>query len=179
MALSDLYTKDSLRTFTGKFVNLLDPDPLTIIPFDIAVGLARQCRFGGHTKKFYSVADHSVWCMNKGVELYPQDEKLHFALLMHDAHEYLLGDIPTPLKRIIPAYEPHARKLQNIINQRFGVTETIARNSLVYAIDKMALEWEWHHKVENFNGIEWDAKTSADIFIHYFQKLCKVPHVLQ
>lgn len=67
---------------------------------DIAVGLSRQPRFAGQTRRWWSVLDHTLF----GAALIRQDmagywaERLELAWLLHDAHEAITGDIPTPLK---------------------------------------------------------------------------------
>ena len=173
------FPKNSLPTFTGKIVNLLDPDVTTIYPVDIAVGLARQCRFGGHTKDFYSVAEHSDWCRQQCDIMYPGDTRLQFVVMMHDAHEYILGDIPTPLKMLIPEYNFIAANLQDAIHRRFGIHCTRADEAIINEIDKMALDYEWENKLHKRSGLRMHEKTVTDIFIHHFVKLCKTPFALQ
>lgn len=179
MLTESLYKKNHLRTFTGRYINILDPDPMEIFPVDIAVGLARACRFGGHTKKFYSVAQHSDWCRQAIQLQYPGNDSLAFKALMHDAHEFLLCDIPSPLKMIMPEYDAVAEKLQNAIATRFGCRISPEDQVLINEVDKAALEWEWKTKVERWSGFELTDKDAADIFINHFTKLCKVSHVLQ
>ena len=84
----------------------LDPDPDLIKIEDIAHALSLQCRFAGHTSQFYSVAEHSVrvsWRCS------PENE---LAGLMHDASEYVLGDITTPLKAD-PAFGNYYRECED------------------------------------------------------------------
>lgn len=92
---------DWFITFTGQRLYLLDPEPSKIEINDIAHALSRQCRFNGHTREFYSVAQHSVLVS----KLVPQGVPI-VALcgLLHDATEAFLGDMIRPLKRLLPAY---------------------------------------------------------------------------
>jgi hypothetical protein len=86
-----------LQTVSGRRVNPFDPDPEQLVVEDIARALANQCRFGGHCRVFYSVAQHSVivaWL----VEERGGDVEDVFAALMHDAGEAYLGDMPHPMK---------------------------------------------------------------------------------
>ena len=90
-----------LQTVSGRFVNPFDPDPEQIDIDDIARALANVCRFGGHTRHFYSVAQHSV-IVSRLVEERGGDIEDTFAALMHDASEAYLGDMPHPIKHRSP-----------------------------------------------------------------------------
>lgn len=84
---------DAIYTYTGKWVQPLNPDPETFCIEDIAHSLAAQCRFTGHTTEFYSVAQHSV------LVSYIVDREFALEGLMHDASEAYLSDIARPVKR--------------------------------------------------------------------------------
>lgn len=86
------FTGDQIMTYTGKQVRPLTPDPSTICIEDIAHSLANQCRFTGHTKSFYSVAQHSV------IVSEICDYKDAMWGLLHDGSEAYLSDIARPLK---------------------------------------------------------------------------------
>jgi hypothetical protein len=174
----NLYQPNCLRTFSGRYVNLLDPQPTTIFPFDIAIGLSRVCRFAGHTKRFYSVAEHADACRQECELMYPGESALAFKVMMHDAHEYLLCDIPSPLKNLLPEYAFIAQKLQDAIHTRFGISVTKADAEIIKVIDKKMLEWEWENKVLRSTGLPLTEQDRSDIFIHHFIRLCKHPHVL-
>src|ERR687896_137919 len=75
-----------LQTVSGRWVNPFDPDPEQLDASDIARALANQCRFGGHSRVFYSVAQHSV-IVSELVEQRGGDAEDAFAALMHDAGE--------------------------------------------------------------------------------------------
>src|SRR5678815_548407 len=76
-----------LQTVSGRWVNPFDPDPGQLDAGDIARALANQCRFGGHSRVFYSVAQHSV-IVSELVEQRGGDVEDVFAALMHDAVSY-------------------------------------------------------------------------------------------
>lgn len=175
----DLYKPNSLRTYTGRYINLLSPAPETIFPVDIAIGLSRQCRFGGHTKKFYSVAEHSMQCLEMALFEYNHLPYLPLKVLLHDAHEFILGDVPTPLKKLLTEYEYIAQRLQNTIHYRFGVKITPDEEKAIKEIDKKVLEWEWQNKVLKHSGFPYDEQAVADLWLHHFVKHCKEAHVLQ
>ena len=90
-----------IQTVSGRWVNPFDPDPEQLDAGDIARALANQCRFGGHCRVFYSVAQHSV-IISRLVEERGGDVEDAFAALMHDATEAYLGDMPHPLKHRSP-----------------------------------------------------------------------------
>lgn len=99
-----------METFTGLEVNPLNMQPNQILITDIAHALSLQCRFNGHCKYFYSVAQHSI---HVG-KLFNESHLRLFGLL-HDAAEAYLGDIINPLKEAIPAYKVHEDILQTQI----------------------------------------------------------------
>lgn len=111
-------SKCKIKTYTGKLVNPLDLQLDDIDIFDIAHSLAYQCRFTGHTKFFYSVAQHSILVAS----IVPMEYKL--AALLHDASEAYLHDIPRPLKRLEPFksfYKHYEDKIMQQIYRKFGV----------------------------------------------------------
>jgi len=81
-----------IQTRSGKAVDLLKPEPDTIDFRDIAYALSRLCRFTGHVRRHYSVAEH---CVRVSAMLPPT---IRLYGLLHDAHEAFIGDISTPVK---------------------------------------------------------------------------------
>lgn len=106
-------------TYTGKKFYPLDPDPDSIDIVDIAHALSNTCRFSGHTKKFYSVAQHS-YC----VSLLCGEHALYG--LLHDASEAYLHDISTPVKHSpeMYAYRDAEFWLQGMILVKYGIRYT-------------------------------------------------------
>ena len=91
----------------------------------MAHALSNMCRYGGHCPVFYSVAQHSVRCSEKceeeGGSLIEQLE-----CLLHDTPEYVLVDLPKPIKKNIPQYNEIENKLQKFEkNKSQSVTTTI------------------------------------------------------
>lgn len=174
----NLYTPNCLRTHSGQYINITQPDYEHIYPVDIAVGLSRAMRFSGHTRKPYSVAEHSIWCAEKAEEIHPDKPGIAFKLLLHDAHEFLLCDVGSPFKKLLEEYSHYAQILQDAVHVRYGVRISNTDENIIAGIDKMALEWEWENKVLRWTGLELNDKARVDLFIHHFVRLCKVPHVL-
>lgn len=121
-----------IRLISGKLFNLLRPDPALITPEVIAAALSKQCRFAGHTKRPYSVAEHCV----RGS--YLCGAPLDF--LLHDASEAFVVDVPTPLKRLLDGYREIEEAIQRVIEQKFGVS--IVDNLAVHHIDRVMLATE-------------------------------------
>lgn len=177
--IETFFKEGHIRTFSGKYISVKNPDPLSVFVVDIAVGLAREPRFGGHTKKPYSVAEHSIWCMQKAEEIYPQYPAFAFKCFLHDAHEAYLKDIPTPTKAELPGYEVLAEMHQDAIHQRYCVSLTHIEKQMIKHIDKLALEWEIENKVLAWKGLELTDQARVDLFIHHFVQLCKLPFAIQ
>jgi hypothetical protein len=93
----------------------LDPRPSDIFIEDIAHALGNICRFGGHSDRFYSVAQHSLL-----VESFVEEPFKRSALL-HDAPEAFIGDMIRPLKYSIPQYREIENNLWRVIAEKFGL----------------------------------------------------------
>jgi hypothetical protein len=87
------FAGDSIETFSGIHMFPFDPRPEMVRLEDIAHSLAYQCRFQGHVKKFYSVAEH---CIHVSLKV---PRQFAAVALMHDAAEAYLTDLPRPLKQ--------------------------------------------------------------------------------
>ena len=91
------------QTFTGRLVDVLHPTPEMVDIEDIAHALSMTCRFSGHCREFYSVAEHSVLVEQIGTWLMDRDSGTQHSLclLLHDAAEAYVGDVITPVKRAL------------------------------------------------------------------------------
>ena len=91
------------RMLSGRRLDLLDPSPLDIEIEDIAHGLARVARWNGQTKgpNIYSVAQHSLLVEVIAHQSVRLDRKRRLSVLLHDAPEYVIGDMITPFKAVI------------------------------------------------------------------------------
>ena len=140
-----------LQTVSGRFVNPFDPDPEQLDPRDIARALANICRFGGHCRPFYSVAQHSV-IVSELVEARGGDVEDVFAALMHDATEAYLGDMPHPIKhrsQLGAAFKEAEDQLEQVIRERFGIKADVPEikrvDRALLATERRAFSAEsWH-----------------------------------
>ena len=140
-----------LQTVSGRFVNPFDPDPEQLDPGDIARALANVCRFGGHCRPFYSVAQHSV-IVSELVEARGGDVEDVFAALMHDASEAYLGDMPHPIKHRSPlgaAFREAEAGLEAVLRERFSIKADVPE---VKRVDRALLATE--RRV--LSGESWD-----------------------
>ena len=113
------------RMLSGRRLDLLDPSPLDIELDDIAHGLARVARWNGQTTgaSIFSVAQHSLLVEAIAAELEPDlIASWRLAILLHDAPEYVIGDIISPFKAVIgEAYKGVEARLLAAIHVRFGL----------------------------------------------------------
>lgn len=109
-------TKDTfIRTFTGKMFSPRRMEEHNYDIRDIAHALSLTCRYNGHCKAFYSVAEHSCKIHDF------VSSKAKYYGLMHDASEAYLSDIPKPIKILLPDYEEMETRLSNVITKSFLV----------------------------------------------------------
>lgn len=112
------------KTDRGHFIGLshgrrfypLDARPEDIEIRDIAAFLSKVCRYGGHCREFYSVAQHSV------LVSHVVPAPLALWGLLHDAAEAYIGDLVRPLKIVIPGYKPIEDGIMRAICERFGLS---------------------------------------------------------
>jgi hypothetical protein len=121
-----------IQTYTGRKFSLLDPQPEDVCIQDIAHALTNICRFQGHCKGFYSVAQHSVHV----ADLCPTPYKLD--AILHDAGEAYYGDITRPQKIVFramtqianrcgqwSAFDAFTKRIDRIIAMVFHLSESL------------------------------------------------------
>lgn len=168
----NLYTENCIRTYSGIYINPFDPKPEQICIEDIAHALANICRFGGHTQRFYSVAEHCV--MGSAYYTTYGMHKESLAFLLHDASEAYLGDIPAPLKKQMPEYIAAEKRLQTMIYEKFGVDQT--DDVLMAEIkkqDERLLVDEWKHCVIN-QATDKPMDLVEDVYLRYYKSLIEL-----
>jgi uncharacterized protein len=144
-----ILSTSAFQTFTGRIVNPTRLNPDDICDEDIAHALSQICRFAGHTKKFYSVAQHSVY-----VSMYSKTPDALWGLL-HDASEAYLVDVPTPVKSSyeMAGYRILEARAMRAIMWHYGLPE-VEPASVKYA-DRLSLVSEARTLVTNCDVDAW------------------------
>jgi 5'-deoxynucleotidase YfbR-like HD superfamily hydrolase len=136
------------RMLSGRRLDLLDPSPLDIEIEDIAHGLARVARWNGQTQgeHAFSVAQHCLLVESIAGDLAPTlDRRSRLAALIHDAPEYVIGDLISPFKAVLALdYKAFEAKLLAAIHLRFGVPTELPEEitKLIKRVDKLAAYYE-------------------------------------
>jgi 5'-deoxynucleotidase YfbR-like HD superfamily hydrolase len=118
------------RMLSGRRLDLLDPSPLDIEIVDIAHGLARVARWNGQTSgaHIFSVAQHTLLVEAVMRQQTPRvDVRVRLAALLHDAPEYVIGDMISPFKAVLAGeYKVVEKRLLSAIHIRFGLPAVLA-----------------------------------------------------
>ncbi len=132
------------RMLSGRRLDLLDPSPLDIEIEDIAHGLARVARWNGQTvgDHPFSVAQHSILVVAITNALFPEIGAVgRLAALLHDAPEYVIGDMISPFKAVIgPDYWGVEKRLAVAVHRRFGLPDQLpaAMASAIKTADRVS-----------------------------------------
>ena len=174
--IGDVLTRngDWIQTYTGVCFYPLDPRPEDVRIEDIAHSLSMQCRFNGHCKWFYSVAEHSC----NVSRMVPPEHALQG--LMHDAAEAYLCDIPKPIKNDIPSYKIYEAKVEMAIAQKFDLrypwnqeVKKADNRMLMEEAHAMMIDPSWADKVENpvVDFTFMNPKDAKEWFLERFNEL--------
>lgn len=129
---------------SGRRLDLLDPSPLDVELEDIAHGLARVARWNGQTKgaHIFSVAQHVLLVEALARAKSPSlDDRLRLAILLHDAAEYVIGDMISPFKAVIgDSYKIVESRLLAAIHVHFGLPAELPETwtKIIKAADRQA-----------------------------------------
>lgn len=105
----------TMQLRSGRYFHLTNPAASEFDIEDIAHALSNLCRYTGHCRTFYSVAEHS-W---RASFIVPDEYRLH--ALLHDAAEAFLGDVASPLKGLVPDYRCLERQVERAVFTHFGL----------------------------------------------------------
>ena len=165
------------KMLSGRRLDVIDPSPLDIEIGDIAHGLAFQARWNGQTKGdfVFSVANHSILVWNIfSIENPKIEKKWQLVSLLHDAPEYVIGDLISPVKKEVgSSYINLEKKLQEAIHIRFGLPALVPNKikAKIKNADRKAA-WIEATKIAGFNK-----KEANKIFLEPDEKIlrkCKI-----
>lgn len=124
-----------IRTLSGLFIDIQFPTAEMIDIEDIAHGLAGEFRFGKQTKERYTVAQHCIEMSRRA------PFKLQLTALLHDAPEFVMGDMTKPLKILLDDYKRLENGLMKVIAQKYGIEFPF--DPEIKRLDTQLLEWEY------------------------------------
>ena len=183
---------DWLQTFTGLQFWPLDPYPEDVCIEDIAHALSNICRYGGHSRAFYSVAEHSVIISDAvllasrvttdnhhQMIIYDHNEALR--ALLHDASEAYLADVPRPVKPFLKGYMELEHNVEMAIALAFDLDHLespmikeldsrILWNERAELMTDMGHEWAMHPggKIHGVWLRYWSPKQAEEAFLKSF-----------
>lgn len=154
-AYNQTMTERWLDLTSGGRIDLAAPKAEHITVKDIAGALSRICRFGGHSRCFYSVAQHAV-LTSEIIKLLGHEEHQLLAL-HHDSHEAYVGDLPSPLKRRLKDLDQHSgfsqivEEIDTAIGEALQIPLPIPEEleSLIKRADRAAFQVEARHLLPN------------------------------
>jgi len=163
-----------IETYTGELFDLDNPK---FNIEDIAHALSLTTRYGGHSKKFYSVAEHSV-LVSEILEQWGDPYLMEG--LMHDASEAYLSDVPAPFKRFLPDWKKIDKELEIALAKHYDLKYPRSANNkaadwvalFIEAYDLLpskGIGWFWQDP-EQLRGLAIDYRTN-----HEFQAYCWSP----
>lgn len=167
-----------ITTYRGRFYPFA-PTPEDVNIEDIAHSLAMQCRYAGHGRRFYSVAEH---CVHIARWLEPMGRDVALAGLLHDATEAYLVDVPRPIKAHLPGYKEAEAAIWLVIADAFDLDRVLP--TVVHVVDSRIIADEMAqnlHEVDpNYTdplGVRlefWSPDIAKMYFLDSFRKLSGV-----
>lgn len=172
-------TKSSILLINGDFFDFKDPRGHNYDIKSIAHALSNLCRYTGHSKRFYSVAEHCVLVSR----LVP--EKYALEGLMHDASEAYCGDVASPLKALFPTYRKVEESVQEAIAVYFGLTypwpkEVHEADKILYVTERTSISdtgkdelWFTDVKPADIEIKALTPKKAYEAFINRYEELTR------
>ncbi len=169
-----------IQTFTGRQFFPLAPRVEDIDIIDIAHALAMKCRYTGHTKRFYSVAEHSC------LVAYALPDEFKLWGLMHDAAEAYLPDVVRPIKHMLTGFAEIEARVERAIFDKFGLVgeipvEVHRVDAAILGDEKLALmgpepaSWDLPYAPLNVKIMCLPPPVAKELFLHRFKDLWKAP----
>lgn len=145
----------TILTASGQHFDLQHPEASPINILTIAHALSHLCRFTGHCREFYSVAQHSLMVS------FLVDPQHALAGLLHDAAEAYVGDVSAPLKQLLPDYQAVERQVEAAVLQHFGLAPELP--GCVKAADLVMLATEQRDLMSHAHRAEvWTSLRGVD-----------------
>lgn len=168
MKLTDVQNANpnAILIHSGILFDVFNPRKEDILIIDIAHALSNLCRYGGHSPKFYSVAQHSVLC-----SLQPGTLQEQMEFLMHDASEAYLVDMPRPIKRNMPNYVQIEESLLKVICEQYNLTYPLSART--HEIDNQLLKFEYEkfYEIVDKNFAFWTPEEAKNKFLLRYNEL--------
>lgn len=139
-----------VETVSGRKFYFLDPQPEDFDIHDIAHALSMNCRYTGHSNKFYSVAEH---CWQASRFLGDQPVEVQLAALLHDGSEAYITDIASPIKQHLPDYKKMEDNIMGRLFEKYGLKYPF--DSIIKFADLSMLSIEAKHLLTS-GGDTWD-----------------------
>lgn len=169
---------DFMQVYNGTKFWPLSPKAEEVDIIDLAHSLSMQCRYNGHCKRFYSVAEHSVliarWLL--------QESGPEIALwgLLHDASEAYLADVPRPLKPHLSGYKTMEARVMTTVCDAYGLpydmpAEVHEADTRIIADELVNMKpMDWHKNYDNPLGVPmmyWTPEEAKEEFLNTFSNL--------
>lgn len=173
-----------ILTAAGRYFDFTRPEDCNFDVDEIAHALSHICRFTGHTRVFYSVAQHSVHVSH----LVPPEHAL--AGLLHDAAEAFVGDVASPLKQLLPEYKAIERRVEAAVLKRFllppKLPDCVKKADLVMLATEQRDLMPRHDEWEVIRGvtrmlkpiIPWSPELARARFLERYEEILHTPQVL-
>lgn len=165
----ETYGYGRVTSHKGRVYNLFDLDMNGVSIDDVARSLARQARYIGHTRQFYSIAQH-CYMLAQSFLLIGEVAKAKQAL-MHDSGEAYMSDIPRPLKQLISdKIGPHEEELERRLAEKFGYKFPYDEDVMV--ADKNCAQYEMTVMMEHYIFTDyWDNEKAEKMFLEMWQTI--------
>ena len=130
-----------INTFSGSKLSFIEPKPEQINVLDIARGLAFKAHFGGQTKNYFSIAQHSILVCDLMPLTLRNNPAMCLVALFHDASEAYTGDMVKPLKNLLPEFKVIEDRITKVIFEKLGLDLELLKIVKPYDIEAQKIEY--------------------------------------